>query len=134
MNEYSNLRVEDVMSTNLHVIEGLATVLEAINMMREHGVNSLAVMRRDDDDEAGLLLLRDIAVQVVAQNRSPERVNVYEVMTKPAFTLPPRMLVRNAVKLMTDHNVARALVVDHDRNPIGIVTLRDLVLGEDPED
>ena len=134
MNEYSNLRVEDVMSPNLHVIEGLATVLEAINMMREHGVNSLAVMRRDEADEAGLLLLRDIAVQVVAQNRSPERVNVYEVMTKPAFTLPPRMLVRNAVKLMTDHNVVRALVVDHDRNPIGIVTLRDLVLGEDPED
>ena len=134
MNEYSNLRVEDVMSTNLHVIEGLATVLEAINLMREHGVNSLAVMRRDDDDEAGLLLLRDVAVKVVAQNRSPERVNVYEIMTKPAFTLPPRMLVRNAVKLMTDHNVARSLVVDHDRNPIGIVTLRDLVLGEDPED
>ncbi len=134
MNEYFNLRVEDVMSTNLHVIEGLATVLQAINMMREYGVNSLVVMRRDEDDEAGLLLLRDVAVQVVARNRSSERVNVYEVMTKPAFTLPPRMMVRNAVKLMTDHNVARALVVDNDRNPIGIVTLRDLVLGEDPED
>ena len=134
MNEYINLRVENVMSTNLHVIEGLATVLEAINMMREYGVNSLVVMRRDEDDEAGLLLLRDVAVQVVAQNRSSERVNVYEVMTKPAFTLAPRMLVRNAVKLMTEHYVARALVVDNDRNPIGIVTLRDLVLGEDPED
>lgn len=134
MNEYRNLRVEDVMSTNLHVIEGMATVLEAVNMMREFGVNSLAVMRRDADDEAGLLLLRDIAVEVVAQNRSTERVNVYEVMTKPAFTLPPRMMVRNAVKFMTDHSVARALVVDNDRAPIGIVTLRDLVLGEDPED
>ena len=134
MNEYINLRVEDVMSTNLHVIEGLATVLEAIRMMREYGVNSLVVLRRDEDDEAGLLLLRDVAVKVVAQNRSSERVNVYEVMTKPAFTLPPRMLVRNAVILMTEHNVARALVVDNERSPIGIVTLRDLVLGEDPED
>ncbi len=134
MNEYRNLRVEDVMSANLHVIEGLATVLEAINMMREYGVNSLAVMRRDEDDEAGLLLLRDVAQKVVAQNRSSERVNVYEVMTKPAFTLAPRMMVRNAVILMVEHNVARALVVDNDRNPIGIVTLRDLVLGEDPED
>ena len=134
MNEYGNLRVEDVMSSNVHAIEGLATVLEAINMMREYQVNCLAVMRRDEDDEAGLLLLRDVAVKVVAQNRSPERVNVYEVMSKPAFTLPPRMLVRNAVILMVEHNVARALVVDNDRNPIGIVTLRDLVLGEDPED
>ncbi|MDE2940612.1 MAG: CBS domain-containing protein [Chloroflexota bacterium] len=134
MNESTNLRVEDVMSTNIRSIEGLATVLEAIDMMRQYGINSLAVMRRDGDDEAGLLLLRDIAVKVVAQNRSSERVNVYEVMTKPAFTLPPKMMVRNAVRLMTEHSVARALVVDNDRNPIGIVTLRDLVLGEDPED
>ena len=134
MNEYGKLRVEDVMSSNVHAIEGLATVLDAINMMREYQVNSLAVMRRDDDDEAGLLLLRDVAAKVVAQNRSPDRVNVYEVMTKPAFTLPPRMMVRNAVKLMVEHYVARALVVDNDRSPIGIVTLRDLVLGEDPED
>jgi len=134
MNEYRSLRVADVMSTNIRAIEGLATVLDAINMMRQYEINCLAVMRRDEDDEAGILLLREIAVKVVAQNRSPERVNVYEVMTKPAFTLPPRMMVRNAVKLMTEHNVARALVVDNDRNPIGIVTLRDLVLGEDPED
>ena len=134
MSEYRYLRVEDVMSANLHSIEGLATVLEAIALMREYAVNSLAVMRRDEDDEAGLLLLRDIAEKVVAENRSPERVNVYEVMTKPAFALAPRMLVRNAVKLMVQHNVARALVMDADRNPIGIVTLRDLVLGEDPED
>ena len=134
MSEYRYLRVEDVMSANLHSIEGLATVLEAIAMMRKYAVNSLAVMRRDEDDEAGLLLLRDIAEKVVAENRSPERVNVYEVMTKPAFALAPRMLVRNAVKLMVQHNVARALVMDADRNPIGIVTLRDLVLGEDPED
>ena len=134
MSEYRTLRVEDVMSTNLHVIERLATVLEAITMMRHYAVNSLAVMRRDEDDEAGLLLLRDIAENVVAENRSPERVNVYEIMTKPAFALRPRMLVRNAVRLMVQHNVARALVVDADRNPIGIVTLRDLVLGEDPED
>ena len=134
MNEYRTLRVEDVMSTNLHIIERLATVLEAIAMMREYRVNSLAVMRRDADDEAGMVLLWDIAEKVVAENRSPERVNVYEVMDKPAFTLAPRMLVANAVKLLVRHQVNRALVVDADRNPIGIVTLRDLVLGEDPED
>ena len=128
------LRVEDVMSSNLHVIDGLATVLEAIDMMREHGVNSLAVMRRDADDDAGLVLLWDIADKVVSQNRSTERVNVYEVMTKPAFTLAPRMLVRNAVKLMVEYSVTRALVVDAERNPLGLVTMRDLVLGEDPED
>ncbi len=134
MNEIRALRVEDVMSASLHSIEGLATVAEAINIMREHGVNALAVNRRNPDDEPGLLLLPDIAAQVLAPNRSPDRVNVYEIMVKPALTLPPQMLVRYAVRLLVRLEISRALVVDSQHEPIGIVTLRDLVLGEDPED
>lgn len=134
MNEGTFLRIEDVMSTNLHTIEGLATVADAIEMMRHYGINSLVVNRRDQDDEPGLLLLSDIAGQVLAQNRSPDRVNVYEIMSKPALTLHPRMQVRYAARLLVQLNLSRALVVDADRNPIGLVSLRDLVLGEDPED
>ena len=134
MNEGMALRIEDVMSTNLHVIEGLATVSEAISMMREFAINSLVVNRRDADDEAGLLLLSDIAGQVLAENRSPDRVNVYEIMSKPALNLHPRMQVRYAARMLVQLNLSRALVVDADRNPIGLVSLRDLVLGEDPED
>ena len=134
MNDTTGLRVEDVMSRNVHSIQGMATVEEAISMMREYGVNSLAVLRRDENDEAGLLLLSDIAGQVLAENRSPDRVNVYEVMSKPAFTLPSGMLVRYAIRLLYRFSQGRALVLDMNRNPIGLVTLRDLVLGEDPED
>ena len=133
MNKNSVLRVEDVMSTELHSIEGLATVSNAVAIMREYGINSLVVQRRDSDDEAGLVSLTDIAGKVLAQNRSPDRVNVYEIMSKPAVTLPPRMQVRYAARLLVQLDFSRALVVDADRNPIGIVTLRDLVLGEDPE-
>ncbi|MYC30738.1 MAG: CBS domain-containing protein [Chloroflexi bacterium] len=134
MSEERALRVEDVMSSSLHSIEGLSTVSDAIAIMRERGINALAVNRRSSDDEPGLLLLPDIAAQVLAPNRSPERVNVYEIMVKPALTLPPRMLVRYAVRLLVRLEASRALVVNSDGDPIAMVTLRDLVLGEDPED
>ena len=134
MSEERALRVEDVMSSSLHSIEGLATISDAIAIMREHGINALAVNRRSPDDEPGLLLLTDIAAQVLAPNRSPDRVNVYEIMVKPALNLPPRMLVRYAVRLLVRLEVSRALVVNPDGDPIAMVTLRDLVLGEDPED
>ena len=134
MSEERALRVEDVMSSSLHSIEGLSTVSDAITIMRERGINALAVNRRSPDDEPGLLLLPDIAAQVLAPNRSPERVNVYEIMVKPALTLPPRMLVRYAVRLLVRLEASRALVVNSDGDPIAMVTLRDLVLGEDPED
>ena len=134
MSQQRPLRVEDVMSSNLHSIEGLATISDAIAIMRERGINALAVNRRTPDDEPGILLLGDIAAQVLVPNRSPDRVNVYEIMVKPALTLPPRMLVRYAVRLLVRLEASRALVVDPAGDPVGMVTLRDLVLGEDPED
>ena len=124
------MRVEDVMTAEVHSIDGLATVAYAIAQMREHGVSSLAVNRRDETDEVGMVVVSDIARNVIAPNRSPERVNVYEVMSKPVMSLPSEMLVRYAVRLLVQFDISRAIVVDHDRNPVGIVTLRDLVMGD----
>ena len=123
-------RVQDVMATDLHTIEGLANVDEAMRLMRQHGVSSLIVARRDHDDEVGLLEVANVAAEVVARNRPPERVSVYEAMTKPVVTLPPGMLVRYAVRLLVGLGLTRAVVVDDQRDAVGMVTLRDLVLAE----
>ena len=123
------LRVSDIMRTEVHTIDGLATVSEAMALMRREHVSSLVVPRRDADDEFGLILVSDIARKVSAENRAPERVNVYEVMSKPVLTLSSEMQARYAVRLLVRFGVSRAVVVDHDRNPVGIATLRELVLG-----
>ena len=133
MNATRILRVGDIMRTEVYTIEGLATVSEAMALMRRHRVSSLVVPRRDADDEFGLILVSDIAGRVIAENRSPDRVNVYEVMSKPVLTLASEMQVRYAVRLLVRFGVSRAVVVDHDRNPVGIATLRDLVLGRPQE-
>jgi len=117
----------------LRSVDGLATVADAMELMRRHGVNSLAVNRRDDTDEVGLVSVSDIAREVTGPNRSPERVNVYEIMSKPVVTVPPDMLARYAVRLLVRFDISRAVVVDRDRNPLGIVTMRDLVLGRGAE-
>ena len=123
-------RVQDVMTTELHAIDGLANVDEAMRLMRQHGVSSLVVARRDKDDEVGLLEVANVAAEVVAKNRPPERVSVYEAMSKPVVTLPPGMLVRYAVRLLVELRLTRAVVVDDERDAVGMVTLRDLVLAE----
>ena len=132
MSERRPVRVSDVMVTNLHAIDGLATVAEAMAAMRQHQVSSLAVNRRYQDDELGLVTVRDIAREVIARNRAPDRVNVYEIMSKPVLTVPTEMLARYAVRLLVRFAISRALVVDHDRNPLGMVTIRDLVIGLTP--
>ena len=122
------IKVSDMMIPSVHTIGRMATVREAINAMRQHGVSSLAVERRDVTDEFGLLVVTDIAREVIAKERSPDRINVYEIMSKPVLTLPFDMNIKYAIRLLVRFGVSRALVVDGQRTPIGIVTLRDMVL------
>ena len=133
MSERRPIRVGDFMFSELHTVEGLATVAEAMALMKRHGVSSLAVNRRDEDDEFGIVVVSDIAREVIAKNRAPERVHVYEVMSKPVLTLPADMQARYAVRLLVRFDLSRAVVVDHERRPLGIVELRDLVLAHVPE-
>ncbi|MCY4366441.1 MAG: CBS domain-containing protein [Chloroflexi bacterium] len=133
MNAGKAVRVRDLMATDIRSVDGMATVADAISMMKEHGVSSLAVNRRDEDDEIGLVLISDIASKVTVPDRSPDRVNVYEIMSKPAITVSEEMLARYAIRLLVRFDISRAMVLDAGRNPVGIVTLRDLVLGEHTE-
>lgn len=128
MSEESLLRVQDVMRASVITIGRMSTVQEALDLLDEHRVSSLVVERKNADDEYGMILISDIARQVISPNKSPERTNVYEVMSKPVMSLPPEMTIRNAIRLLVQFSISRALVVDKDREPIGIVTLRDMVL------
>lgn len=128
MNDTPIIRVGDVMSPTVRTITRTATVRDAINQLRAAGVSSLVVERHDADDEFGLIVITDIARDVIAKDRAPDRVNVYEIMTKPVLTLPPEMNIKYASRLLVAFKLTRALVVDETRSPIGLVTLRDMVL------
>jgi len=122
------VRVSDVMRTSLHMVSGLASVQDAIAEMNRHNVSSLIIERRDKDDEFGVITVHDIASKVVALNKSTERTSVYEVMTKPALALDSTMNTKYAIRLLSRFRLTRALVT-HDEKLLGIVTLRDMVIG-----
>lgn len=128
MSEKSYIKVSDVMTTSIKTIDATATVMDAIETMRDAGVSSLVAERRDSSDEYGLVVVSDIAKHVIAKNRAPERVNVYEIMSKPVLTVAADMNIRYAVRLLVQFGLSRALVVNTERAPVGIVTLRDMVL------
>lgn len=53
MSEKDLKRVRDVMTTELQTVDGLATIDAAMRQMKQHGVGSLVVARRNQDDEVG---------------------------------------------------------------------------------
>ena len=127
MSETGFTRVREVMTPSPTVIDGLATVAEAIELMREKGISSLVIDRRHEGDEYGLVVVTDIAKKVVAEDHAPERTNVYEVMTKPVLTVDCEMDIKYAIRLLARFGISRALVT-RDGTLAGIVTMRDMVL------
>jgi signal-transduction protein with cAMP-binding, CBS, and nucleotidyltransferase domain len=120
-------KVRDVMTPSPRVIDGLSSVRDAIELMREASVSSLVIERRHEGDEYGVISVRDIAAQVIGENRSPDRTSVYEVMMKPVLTVGVDMDVRYAIRLLSRFRLTRALVVENG-DMVGIVTLRDMAI------
>jgi CBS domain-containing protein len=104
------------------------TVAEALAILREKNAHFLIVAKRSEDDEFGVVMTSDIAKQVLARNRSPERTNVYEIMSKPVLSVKPDMDIRYCARLFDRFGVSAAPVIDG--NDIrGIVTYDELVLN-----
>lgn len=121
------IRVRQVMRAEFYTVDGMATVDEALRIMKQNDVKSLIVNKRHDEDEHGLLLISDIARHVLAKDRAPERVNVYEIMAKPIVAIDPAMDIRYCARLFTRFDLSRAPVLENGK-VIGFVSFTDLVL------
>jgi CBS domain-containing protein len=120
-------RVRNVMKENFDSVDRMATVREALQKMRHVDTKCLIVDKRDQDDEFGILLISDISRHVLAKDRSPDRVNVYEVMAKPIITVDADMDIRHCARLFSRFDLSRAPVVENGK-VIGIVSFTDLVI------
>ena len=128
MSEHMKLSVRDVMKKDFDLVEGVATVRQALEMMHHVETKCLIVNKRHENDEYGIVVIADIARGVLANDRSPDRVSIYEVMTKPAVTVHPDMNIKYASALFGRLGLSRAPVVDHDGTVIGIVSYTDMVM------
>ena len=119
--------VRDCMRTDVTEVDGKLDVLSALKTMKKVGATSLIVKRRDENDEIGLLLFSDVAKKVIANDRAPERVNVYEVMAKPVLSVRPDMEIRYCARLFDNFGISHAPVVENDKI-VGIVSYYLLVM------
>lgn len=122
------MRVSEVMDQQYLLVDGMVTVAEALVMLRERNARFLIVAKRSEDDELGIVLLADIARQVLAPNRPPDRTNVYEVMSKPVLFVQPDMDIRYCARFFHHFGVSVAPVIE-DGEILGIVAYDQLVLN-----
>ncbi len=119
--------VQDVMKRNFDLVQGTMTVKEALLTMKHPETRMFIIDKREDSDEYGLVLISDIAKHVLAANRSPERVNLYEIMAKPVLSVSPEMNIKYCARLLERFSLLRAPVISAGK-VLGVVSFHDLVL------
>ena len=127
MNEKNILRVSDVMNHEFLMMDGLATVAEALRQMKARDANFVLIAKRSDDDEYGIVMASDIAKKVLAVNSSPDRTNIYEIMSKPVLSVEPDMHIRYCARLFDRFGISTAPVIN-DGKILGVVSYDALVL------
>jgi len=127
MSESAVIMVKDVMKKQFDVVGGVSTVREALSVMEHVETKCLIVDKKHEYDEYGIVVIGDIARHVLAVDRSPDRVSIYEIMTKPAVIVHPEMDIRNASLLFSRLHLSRAPVVDQGK-VVGIISYTDMVM------
>lgn len=127
MSTRRRIRVSDVMEFDYILVDGLDTVADALKQMAAEDAHFVIVKKRNEGDEFGMVLASDIAKQVLALHRAPDRVNVYEIMAKPVLSVPPEMDIRYCARLFERFGISIAPVIEGGEIK-GIVTYEELAV------
>ena len=120
------IKAREVMQENHLELDGMATVSQALAAMKVGNTDVVIVRKRNENDAFGIVLLSDIVKKVLARDRAPERVNLYEIMSKPVIPVDAEMDVRYCARLFDRFGLSSAPVVDGG-NVLGIVSYNELV-------
>lgn len=121
-----DVRVKEVMVTDVVTIDGSASLLDAARLMRDANVGMLPVV--DRGRLRGVITDRDLVVRAVAEGVAPGGMPVRECLTERVVAAGPEWSTDRAMEAMAARKFGRLPVVDDRARVVGVVTLSSLVL------
>ena len=120
------MRVAEVMTRDVRLIEPNQTIRDAARLMAEMDAGIMPV--REGDRLVGMITDRDIAVRAVAQGRGPD-TPVREVMTDEVKYCFEDDDTDAVARNMAEIQVRRLPVLTRDKRLVGIISLGDLAVS-----
>jgi len=116
--------VSNYTNHKLVVVEKNVTVTDTVKVMVESKIDSILVS--ENDDIVGIVTNKDILSDVIAKEKNPNDVKIFEIAHKPIIKIHEDASVKDAIVLMNKHDVRR-LVVENDERDIGIISRKQIV-------
>ncbi|KAA3636024.1 MAG: CBS domain-containing protein [Bacteroidetes bacterium] len=113
-------KAKDIASDKLFYIDGLASARDAAELMKEKNVRVLLIQKRNNADANGIVTVNDIIKGVIIEGKTLDEVSVYEIMTKPVFSISAHLNVKYVPRLMHNYNINIAPIEENGKY-IGII-------------
>jgi len=107
-------------------VSPMATVREAINLMKIHKVRSVIVEKTTPDGAYGLVTFKNILQSIVAEDGDIDLLNVYDIASTPAISVSSEINVKYAARMMVTSSIKRLLIIDNNEL-YGILTMTDII-------
>jgi CBS-domain-containing membrane protein len=128
--DWKNMRMSEVMTRDVATVHPRDSVQYAARIMRDEDCGAVPVV--DGNGRIiGMITDRDITIRLVADGFNASRAMVSDCMTDEAFTCDVDDTVRDALSVMSRHQVRRIPIVDDHDRVVGIVSQADLALHAD---
>ncbi|MCD6654743.1 MAG: CBS domain-containing protein [Sulfurovum sp.] len=120
--------VQNVMTPKekLILVSPVASVRQALQLMKTHKVRSVIVEKNHEDSAYGLVTFKNILQSIVAEDGDIDLLNVYDIATIPAISVSAKLNVKYAAKMMVTNSIKRLLVIDNNEL-LGILTMTDVI-------
>lgn len=118
------MQVKEVMSKKPDYVDHSLTLKQAANEMLKNDIGFVPIS--ENDRFIGVLTDRDLTIRAVAEGLNPTTTHVDEVMSPNVYYCYDDDDVKKAAQYMSDQQVRRLIVLNHDKRIVGVVSLGDL--------
>jgi CBS domain-containing protein len=123
------MRIQQAMTKDVHIANPGQSIRDAARMMAEIDAGVLPVGEKDR--LVGMITDRDIALRAVANGKGPD-TPVSEIMSGEICYCFEDQELDEVAANMADIKVRRLPVVSRDKRLVGIISLGDIALSDDP--
>jgi CBS domain-containing protein len=122
------MRLQDLASTIVAVVEPETSALDAAQLMRRHHVGALVVVdAKDKWRPVGIVTDRDLVLALMAEGLDPAIFTVGDIMSVEPVLATTDMDLMDAIDRMRSNGLRRLVVVDDTGRLTGIATMEDLL-------
>ncbi len=109
-------RIGDLVDRDIMTIDESALISDSVRIMKNKGLSSIFVTRSGNKNAGtqnfpiGIVTERDILYRIIAENKSPYKTMVKEVMSSPVISIDEGATVRDTITLMREKNIRRLII------------------------